>query len=443
MTRSTSTILTVAAALVGAVLPVFLLSALAPAVKAELGFGDTALGVAIAAFFVAGAAMSIPAGRFADRRGAAVALRLGLAIAAAGNLAVAVVAHSRAVLMAAMFLSGLAVAFVDTGGARAIASSIAPGRQGVAFGGKEASIPTASFLAGVSVPVIGAQFGWRSAFGVGVVFCVLVMLAVSQRLEPDRPSRGGAARRLLPTRPFALTRSSPLEGAVPRADRDAEAERDTGIRRADAQSASTADTVDHGPWPLALLSVTGAFGGGAAASAASFLVASSVAMGRSPNVAGTVLALASATAVLTRLLVGVVADRRASAAVGIVAAMVFAGAVGTAALAVAARSTTGDGVALTVIVAGAVLAIGVGWGWTGLLFLAAVRLNPERPARAAGITLLGLGLGGALGPAVFGTLADQVGFPGAWSAATIALALATTTALAAQRLARHQARLVP
>jgi predicted MFS family arabinose efflux permease len=401
---------TVAGALIAASLPVFLLSALAPSVQLDLGFSEAGLGIAVAAFFLAAAASSVPGGRFADRFGAPIALRTGLGIAAAGGLIVALIADSRWSLAAAMFLGGTALGFVDTGGARAISASVPGHRQGLAFGSKEASIPAASFLAGASVPLLGAQLGWRPAFGLGAGFAVLVGASVSQRLETPKATSTGSA-----TVGDDLT-SAPL---VPV----------TNDHSPDGRSTT-------GAAPLVLLSITAGLGGGAAAATTAFLVASSVTGGLAAGAAGILLAVASAVAIGARLAVGAAADRRAAAAVPLVATMLAVGGTGVAGLATSATELLPLPVAATVLVISAVVAIGAGWGWTGLVFLAAVRLDPERPAKAAGIVLVGLGIGGAIAPAIFGAVAARAGYASAWSLASAAMFTAMVTAVTAHQAAR-------
>jgi fucose permease len=428
----TRTVVIVAASLVGASLPVFLLSALAPAIQADLGFGEAALGLAVAAFFLAAAGSSVPGGRFADRYGAPTALRTGLIIAASGGAGVALLAASRWSLAAAMFLGGTALGFVDTGGARAIAAAVPSTRQGMAFGAKEASIPVASFLAGASVPLLGAQFGWRAGFGVGVGVALAVAASVSGRLEApgalgqvarsdgDEPPGTGSPRGAEPERRIS-------EEAAPRS------------RAATAHQGPTAaaDQPMGNIWPLLLLSLTAALGGGAAAATTAFLVASSVSGGLQPGAAGTLLAGASAVAIAARLGVGAAADRRAAAAVPIVATMLVLGSLGAAGLTIGSTTDRLTGTAIAaVLIASAVLAIGAGWGWTGLVFLAAVRLDQQRPAKAAGIVLAGLGLGGAVAPALFGAIAGRAGYGPAWTVTTAAMLTAALTAIVAHRLAR-------
>jgi hypothetical protein len=434
----TRTVVIVAASLVGASLPVFLLSALAPAIQADLGFGEAALGLAVAAFFLAAAGSSVPGGRFADRYGAPIALRTGLIIAASGGAGVALLAASRWSLAAAMFLGGTALGFVDTGGARAIAAAVPATRQGMAFGAKEASIPVASFLAGASVPLLGAQFGWRAGFGVGVGVALAVAASVSGRLEA--PGALGQVARSDGDEPSGS--GIPAGTGIPEGAEPERSISENGAPRSRAATAhqgptAAADQPIVNIWPLLLLSLTAALGGGAAAATTAFLVASSVSGGLQPGAAGTLLAGASAVAIAARLGVGAAADRRAAAAVPIVATMLVLGSLGAAGLTIGSTTDRLTGTAIAVVlIASAVLAIGAGWGWTGLVFLAAVRLDQQRPAKAAGIVLAGLGLGGAVAPALFGAIAGRAGYGPAWTATTAAMLTAALTAISAHRLAR-------
>lgn len=426
--------LTVAGALVGASMPVFLLSALAPAIQSELGFGEAGLGLAVAAFFLAAAASSVPGGRFADRFGAPIALRTGLAVAMTGGLGVALLAGSRWSLAAAMFLGGTALGFVDTGGARAIAAAIPPTRQGFAFGAKEASIPVASFLAGASVPILGAQLGWRAAFVAGVALAAAVAISVSRRLEhPGHISLAASGPGAGVAGPPVVT----VATGEMRTDANLAGSRDPPDPGAGAASDTEPGGVRAGVWPLLLLSATAAMGGGAAAATTTFLVASSVAGGLGSGAAGVLLAGASAVAVAARLVVGAAADRRTSAAVLIVSTMLVLGALGTVGLGVGAATDTLSAATLpALLIVSAVLAVGAGWGWTGLVFLAAVRLDAQRPAKAAGIVLAGLGTGGAAGPALFGAVAGRSGYGPAWAIAGAAMVTAAITAAYAHHFAR-------
>ena len=406
-----------AAALTGGSLPVFLVSALSPRIAADLALDPATLGTAVSTFFLASAVASIPGGRVADRFGARVALRLGLLLAVVCGLALASLARGAWSLVALLFVGGTSLGLIDTGGARAISARVQLRRQGFAFGAKEASIPTASLLAGVSVPVVAAQFGWRPAFLLAAGFALVIALAVPRRLELVAPPAGSPEHAHHPPDPRSPSppEEQPPPGGVPTPEPP---------QPAPAMSRSRS-------WALVALAVGAGLGGGAASSAATFLVPSSVAFGMAESAAGLLLSVASAVGISARLGVGALADRWLGRELRIVAAMLGLGSLGVLLLA--------TGASTLLVVAGAVLAIGSGWGWTGLVFLSAVRIDPHRPARAAGIVLAGLGSGGAVGPAVFGLVVDRASYAWAWTLGAVTMMLAAMAAVTAYELRRRSA----
>ncbi len=399
---------TAAGALIVGTFPMFLLGALSPRIGADLEIGGAAVGLLVAVFFAAGAASSIPAGYVTDRIGSTAALRVAATIAAASSAGVALFGVGVVPLIILFLVGGTAVAMADTGGARAIAATIPHARQGLAFGGKEASIPAASMLAGLTVPVLGAQFGWRPAYAVAAGLAVLFFVAVPRGLGP------------VPPRPVEARHGERSEAAVTDGTND-HVEPDSRSPHHDHGAAAGVHPV------LVLLAIAAGLGGGAATATPTFLVPSATAGGLSESAAGLLLAGASIVGIGMRLSVGLVADRRLGGEIRLAVVMLAVGTVGLAVLSV-------GGTALTVV--GAVLALGGGWGWTGLLFLAAVRTQPARPAAAAGTVLAGLATGGALGPAVFGWLAERPGYATAWAVAAGSMLLACGLGLAADHRRR-------
>ena len=65
-----------------------------------------------------------------------------------------------------------------------------------------------------------------------------------------------------------------------------------------------------------------------------------------------------------------------------------------------------------------------GWGWSGLFTFAVVKDNPEAPAAAWGVAQTGKFLGAAIGPLVFGIVADRSSFGAAFWISTVALLIA-------------------
>jgi len=254
-------------------------------------------------------------------------------------------------------------------------------RQGLAFALKQSAIPLSTLLGGLAVPLVALTVGWRWAFVAGAGLAVTAVALV----------------------PRASATSS------------AAAEREPGGRRLAVG-------------PLVLLAVAGGFGSGAGGAIGSFLVASSVQNGLAERTAGLLLAGTSVLIIATRLLAGLVADRRGRGFFGMVAGMLAVGAAGFALLA-ADR--------VPVFIAGALLASAAGWGWPGLLQFAIVDNDRGIAALATGITQTGVYTGGVAGPLVFGTLAEQVSYAAAWlTAGASALAAATMVIVGSRALHR-------
>lgn len=374
--------LSAAAALTTAVLPVFLLSTSSPRMEADLGFGEDGTGVLVTILFVAAGLAAAAAGRLTERVGAHVTLPLGVAVAGLATGAVALVGRwwQLAVLFAVV---GITVALIDTGAARRFADALPSGRQGTAFGIKEASVPGASLLAGLALPTLGGWLGWRGTFALAPLIAVLVLIALPRG---DRRTQGGP-------RPTSGA-TDHLDVAAPTSDAEV-ARRESGA--------------------LVVLAVGVGLGAGTATAAAAFLVPALLAGGAGPTYAGTVLAVVSVASIAARIVLGRMADDPTRRPLLTMTLAIGIGAAGTALLA------TGSTAAGTI---GALLVFAGGWGWTGLAFLAVVRSRPDAPAAAAGTVLMGLALGGAIGPSAFAATAARTSFGTAWLAATAALVVA-------------------
>jgi cyanate permease len=252
-------------------------------------------------------------------------------------------------------------------------------RQGLAFGIKQAAIPTATLLSGLAAPVLALTVGWR------VAFAAAAALAVGIAILAPREAWG----------------SEPQHDGRPGSDR-------------------------AGRGTLLVLALGLGLGSAAAVPLGSFLVESGVAAGLEPGVAGTLLAVASATSIAARFAAGWVADRRVRGHLRRIAILLFAGAVGFALLAVSQSPL--------LLVPGAILAFAAGWGWPGLFNFAVVNENRSEPAAATGFTQTGAYVGSALGPLAFGVIVDQLSYTAAWlGSAGLALG-ASVAMLVARRL---------
>lgn len=359
----------VASGLALAALPVFLVGGLAVQIRADLGFSETELGAAVTATFVVGALMAPLGGRLADRLGATRSILIGAALSIVSMVGITLFASDWTTLAAFLAVAGLAFPFMDPGLAILITATTSSRRHGLAFGVKEASIPTATLLAGLAVPSIALTLGWRWAFVLGVVPLAALLLTLPRLRTvpvpaPDPTDGGGVA-----------------------------------------------------PPRRALLLVAGAaaIGSTAASGVSVFLTESAVAMGMGPGAAGLLLAAGSVAGIITRVGTGVRADRSGGPQLRLMSLMML---VGAAAMALASLDGT------LFLVVGTLGAFSGGWGWSGLLFLSLVKASPNRPGAGAGIGLAGLAIGNAFGPLAFGAVAENLSFASAWMGAAALTGLA-------------------
>jgi MFS family permease len=370
-------LLAVAVATAG-VLPAFLTGGLAVQVRGELDFGAGALGVAVAMFFVTSSLASAVMGRVVERIGAHRGMRLAAAGSAASLLGVALLATSWAGLVACLILGGLANALSHPATNLSLAREVPAGRLGLSFGVKQAAIPAATLLAGLAVPGIAVTLGWRWAFVGGAALA----LAVAFLVPAGAP--GGTVRR-------------PKEA-----------------REKDARVA-----------PLVLLALGIGLGSTATTPLGAFLVESSVASGLRVETAGLLLAAGSAVNIIVRIVFGHLADGMSGGRLLLVAGMLGIGVVGFVLLA------TGES---ALILPGALLAFGAGWGWPGLFNFAVVKTSPNAPAAATGITQTGASGGAALGPLVFGLVVEAASYDTAWLVSGAMALAALGTILAGRRM---------
>lgn len=372
------TTVTGSAALSTAVLPYFLLGALSISIQEELGITETAVGALGTVLFLTASVTAAPAGRLVERVGSGLALRAGVAGCGVAAALIGLFAHAWWQLAVPMVITGFGMALIDTGAARAFADRIRPARQGTAFGIKEASIPAASMLAGLSIPTLAAALGWRATFVGALVVAGLILLLV-----PSRAALAGSGGKVTGEPPGRVTSPGVVRFAA-------------GV----------------------------GMGTGAATASTTFLVPAVVAEGLSDGSAGMLLALASLGGISMRVFTGWWADRPETHPVVLLSLLLGTGALGAALLATAP--------ATPLVVLGAVVLIGAGWGWTGLAFLSVVRANPRAAAAAAGVVLTGLGAGGALGPFAFGAIADRGSFTAAWTVVAVVMALGAVTVRSAR-----------
>ena len=356
-------------------LPVFFTGAMAVELARDLKFGTVGIGGAVGVFFATMALSAIHLGRLVDRLGATLSMRVAVVAGGSAALGIALLTTSWITLAGWLVLSGLAAAFAQPAANRLLVNRVRFARLGTAFGLKQSAPPAASMLAGLAVPAIALTVGWRWAYGLVALAAVGVAIAVGPR-------------------PAAAPRY------IPRTRRER-------------------------PAPLAarrtLLVLAGGFGLAfvASSSVLAVYVDAAVHAGVSTSTAGLVFAAGSLMAIVTRLVAGVAADRRAFRPLRLSAALLTAGAVGLALLA------TGHPTAMAV---GAVIALAGTWGFPGLFWFALVSAYPESPGRVTG-AMAPAAIGGVAGPVGFGALAANLGYSVAWRLAGVLAVLASAALL--------------
>ncbi|MGH9095305.1 MAG: MFS transporter [Acidimicrobiales bacterium] len=371
----------------GALLAVYLTGALGVEIEHSLGLSATQLGVAVAGFFASSAVCAAGAGRLADRIGSSRGVRTAVVPSVAALAALAVGVRSWWSLTVTLIVAGTANGAIQPAANRFLTRTVSSGRQGFAFGVKQAAIPAATMLSGIAVPLVALAVGWRWAFAGAAVLVVAFGLAF-----PTRRASLAAAARVLPA-------TSVGEGRLVAAP---------AFRRG----------------PLVVLAAGQALGAAATVALGSFFVVAATSSGVDQARAGLIAAVGSAACLAVRVGAGRRADRRPGGHLRVVALLMGVGVAGFLLLAAGRPS---------LLLPAALLTYGAGWGWPGLFNFGVARLYPSVPGRATGILQVGASSGGALGPLVFGYTAGAAGFRAAWLLAGLAALLGMVLVLTGRR----------
>lgn len=366
-----------------ALLPVFLTGAMAVQITTDLAFGSAGLGLAVAAYRAGGALTSVFLGRLADDMGAIRSIRVAGVIAAVAAIGIATTVTRLATLVAWLALGGAALAMAQPGANRLLINVVDPKRLGFAFGVKQSAPPVASMVAGISVPVIALTVGWRWAFGMAAV--AALSLVFTTTAPPSKPSSTEAAEQA----PKARLQNRPV---------------------------------------ILLLAVAFGLGTSTSSAVTTFYVDAASASGSTSQFAGTMLAVASITAIGSRLLSGLISDRIFGGHLLLCSGLLLTGAAGIALLSSGTQRFMAIGVTIAMIGC---------WGFNGVFWYALVRSQPSMPGRITGAVSPGGLLGSMAGPLVFGVLAERAGYVTAWRlVAVIAVVAAAAMWLGNRKLER-------
>lgn len=353
-------------------LPIFLTGAAFFQIGPELGLGPLGLGFLTAAFFLTAAAVSRPLGRWVQRVGWARAMRVNIAASAAITALIAPLARNVWVLALLLMVAAVSYGTANPAANQALAEHTNPARIGTVFGIKHAGIPSSTLLAGLAVPALVIQFGWRPAFVVAAGLAAAVG--------------------------FLIPRSLPAT-SIPASDPDGP---ERPLSRQD----------------LRRLAVVAALGAVAAAALSTFLITAAVDGGFSEANAGWLQFVGSGASISARVVAGLVSDRFGGTLSGLI------GLLGVGAIAFALLAPTAGGMFATVVV----VAYATGWGWPGLMTATVVQAGREVAASTSAITQAGVFVGAGGGPLVLGWVAEHQSFGAMWLVVSGCLVVGTALA---------------
>ena len=176
-----------------------------------------------------------------------------------------------------------------------------------------------------------------------------------------------------------------------------------------------------------LIWLAAGLGSAATTAMAAFFVSAAIEAGLAEGLAGNLLAVASGAPVASRIAAGYLADRFESGHLRVVSVLL-----GTSTAGYVAAATG----ATVLVPVGAIFALGVGWGWSGLMLHSVIRAYRDSPGAASGMTFGGLNVGGVAGPFAVGLLVDQVSYAAGF------LAMAGCALLAAIAIDASRRRLI-
>ncbi|MCI3933584.1 MFS transporter [Streptomyces sp. AN091965] len=174
-------------------LQLFLLGALGPRLVDDLDVSPTTLGLTTTIGFGTAAVLSPVGGRVVDRVGPRRALAALLLLSAVA-LALIGAAPGAGFLLAAVALGGLPQALANPATNKAILASVEPARRGAVTGMKQSGVQLGAFAAGLPLAGLAGWLGWRAAVWTAAGAAVLTAAWALRALPATAPGGGGPRR---------------------------------------------------------------------------------------------------------------------------------------------------------------------------------------------------------------------------------------------------------
>ncbi|MFD9030794.1 MFS transporter [Streptomyces sp. NPDC059567] len=189
--RGLTALLTTAMAF--SMMQLFLIGALGPRLVDGLGVSATLLGLTTTVGFGTASALSPVGGRIVDRTGPRRAL-VALLVVSAVALALIGAAPGPGLLLAAVALGGLPQALANPATNKAILAAVPARKRGAVTGAKQSGVQLGAFAAGLPLAAAAGFLGWRGAVWVAAGAALLAALWAWRALPADAPPKGAAVR---------------------------------------------------------------------------------------------------------------------------------------------------------------------------------------------------------------------------------------------------------
>ncbi|MFD3939404.1 MFS transporter [Streptomyces sp. NPDC058611] len=184
-TRQLTALLTCAMAF--SMLQLFVLGALGPRVVDALGMTPALLGLTTTLGFGTAAVLSPAGGRIVDRIGPRRSL-VALLLVSAVALALIGAAPGAGLLLGAVALGGVPQALANPATNKAVLTGVPPARRGAVTGLKQSGVQLGAFVAGLPLVLLAGGIGWRGAVWTASGAALLAGLWALRALPADAPA---------------------------------------------------------------------------------------------------------------------------------------------------------------------------------------------------------------------------------------------------------------
>jgi len=172
-------------------------SVLAPEIAQTFAIAPKWIGVFVGLVYAGAMIASLACGGFIDRFGAIRVSQAGVALCAAGTLAVALAPESTIALLAgAAVMIGVGYGPITPASSHVLIRTAEPSRLALTFSIKQTGVPAGAALAGAALPAAALLIGWRPS----LIVAAIAGIAVAAAAQPTRAMLDGDRR---PGRPLS------------------------------------------------------------------------------------------------------------------------------------------------------------------------------------------------------------------------------------------------